>query len=143
MAVERFPPDDAREWLRLAGGDAVVAHARLPGAPLELFCFHAQQAAEKALKAVLLHLGIPFPRTHDLDLLLDLLEAHGILLPPEIREAGFLSQYAVQTRYPLSGPPVTTEHLTRALATADAVLRWAQDLVSAEPGAASAPAEDI
>ncbi len=43
----------------------------------EIFGFHAQQAVEKALKAWLAFLDVQYPRTHDLTLLLTLLEAHG------------------------------------------------------------------
>lgn len=42
----------------------------------EIFGFHAQQAAEKALKAWLSVLDVEYPRTHDLTMLLALLEAH-------------------------------------------------------------------
>jgi HEPN domain-containing protein len=38
----------------------------------EIFGFHAQQAAERALKAWLAHNGIRFPKTHDLKQLIDL-----------------------------------------------------------------------
>jgi HEPN domain-containing protein len=43
-----------------------------PDVYLEDLCFDAQQAAEKAIKAVLIHLGVRFPYVHDLSVLLDL-----------------------------------------------------------------------
>jgi HEPN domain-containing protein len=43
--------------------------------------FHAQQACEKCLKAVLASVGVEFPRTHDLLRLLELLDAQGITIP--------------------------------------------------------------
>ncbi len=46
-----------------------------------LICFHAQQAAEKALKAVLLHHKINFPLVHDLEALLTLLEKNVVCNP--------------------------------------------------------------
>jgi len=64
----------------------------------EDLCFDAQQAAEKALKAVLVVLGIQFRFVHDLAELLTLLDDHGVILPEEIREAAILTEYAVETR---------------------------------------------
>jgi HEPN domain-containing protein len=51
---------------------------------LEGLCFHAQQAAEKALKAVLIAKGIPPPKTHNIRILLDLLP-QDVILPKEFR----------------------------------------------------------
>ena len=52
MNGDRFPPDDAREWLRRARSNLSQAEGgvRLPGVCLEDLCFQAQQAAEKAMK---------------------------------------------------------------------------------------------
>jgi HEPN domain-containing protein len=49
--------------------------------------FHAQQAVEKSLKAVLVLAGVPFPRTHDLDFLLARAEGHRLEVPPRYRMA--------------------------------------------------------
>src|SRR5829696_10527795 len=54
MPPERRPPDDPREWLNRARSNLVRAQAILPGVYLEDLCFDAQQAAEKAIKAVLI-----------------------------------------------------------------------------------------
>ena len=67
----------------------------------EILGFHAQQAAEKALKAWLSALDVEYPRTHDLTMLLALLallEAHAqdVNLLFDIVE---LNSYAVQYRY--------------------------------------------
>lgn len=137
MSVERYPPDDPREWLRLARGDLALARAEVPDVPPELLCFHAQQAAEKAIKAVLLAEGIPFPRIHNLHRLLDLLEEQALPVPAEVREAGALTLYAVLTRYPFPEEPVSPEELGRALLRADAVVRWSQQRILA--GAESTP----
>ena len=63
---ERFPPDDPREWLNRARSNMAKAKNRVPDAYLEDLCFDAQQAAEKAIKAVMIVRGIDFPYTHDL-----------------------------------------------------------------------------
>ena len=64
----------------------------------EIFGFHAQQVAEKALKSWLALLGQVYPRTHDLGRLLTLLQAHEIQAA-QFEEVIELSPYAVQLRY--------------------------------------------
>jgi HEPN domain-containing protein len=63
MPPRRKPPDDPLEWLNRARSnlDMAKAGSRLRTVYFEDPCFEAQQAAEKAIKAVLLHLGIRFP----------------------------------------------------------------------------------
>lgn len=63
-------------------------------------CFHAQQCAEKYLKAKLNEAGLPFDKTHDLLKLLTqatTVEPGWAVLQPM---AIFLSDFAVQFRYP-------------------------------------------
>jgi HEPN domain-containing protein len=74
MKRERFTPDDPREWLNRARSNLIRAAScrGLVGVYLEDACFDAQQAAEKAIKAVLLSRSVEFPWTHDLGQLLDL-----------------------------------------------------------------------
>jgi len=84
MRNERFPPDDPREWMNRARSN--LARARIssesPEVYLEDLCFDAQQAAEKAIKAVLICLGVWFPYVHDLTQLLTLVEQAGQSIPP-------------------------------------------------------------
>lgn len=61
--------------------------------------FHAQQAAEKLLKAWLSHLGVNYPKTHQLVALLDLLEAQGKSLPGEFSNLTQLTPFATGFRY--------------------------------------------
>ena len=72
---EEVRRDLVRQWLGRAEEDLGVAeHLLKGGAPyLASVAFHAQQAAEKFLKARLVHHQVPFPKTHDLARLLDLL----------------------------------------------------------------------
>ena len=52
-------------WMEVARGDLAMARIDLPiHATYEMLCFHAQQAAEKSIKALLVRLGIEFPYTH-------------------------------------------------------------------------------
>ncbi len=76
MPQDRPVPGSAEDWLARAEGDLALARTPLPeGAFYEDLCFHAQQAAEKAIKAVYQHYGKRFRYTHDLDLRIGF--AHG------------------------------------------------------------------
>lgn len=125
------PPDggagEAAEWISHAASDLRLAQiAAADGQVLsEMAAFHAQQAAEKALKAVLVHHRADFPRTHDLRQLLELIESIGVQAPPEVAEADLLSPYAVSFRYPGHLEGVSAEMLREALDIAQAVLLWA------------------
>jgi len=74
----------------------VVSAARISN---EIFGFHAQQAAEKLLKALLSEFGIPFPRTHNLRLLMDLLADAGHPLPSSLADLDLLTAYGTLFRY--------------------------------------------
>ncbi|MGH7563709.1 MAG: HEPN domain-containing protein [Gemmatimonadota bacterium] len=65
----------------------------------EIFGFHAQQAVEKAIKAWLSLAGRQYPRTHDLEALLVLLEDGGATVPDDFWDLVDLSDFAVQLRY--------------------------------------------
>jgi HEPN domain-containing protein len=100
MPTERFPPDDPREWLNRARSNLAQAKAQHPDVYLEDLCFNAQQAVEKAIKALLLYRGVRFPYVHDLAELVSLLEAAGEEIPSRIHEAKQLTDFAVEARYP-------------------------------------------
>jgi HEPN domain-containing protein len=91
----------------------------------EDLCFETQQAAEKALKAVLLARGIKFRFVHDLAELLTSLEKNGITLPPEIREAAILTDYSVEARYPGPFETITEDEFRESLRIAETVVAWA------------------
>ena len=125
--------EDAREWISRARSDLALAQARPEGVYLEDLCFHAQQAAEKAIKALLIRNGIQFPYVHDLAALLTRLERATGDLPDSIRQAERLTQFAVEARYPGTAPPVGEEKYQEAVKLADEVVRWAEkQLKSAE-----------
>lgn len=65
----------------------------------EIVGFHAQQAIEKLLKALLISKIIPFRRTHDLGELIDLCSEHGIEVPDELNDVDELTPFAVEYRY--------------------------------------------
>ncbi len=122
---ERFPPDDPREWLGRARGSLTRARQRLPGVYLEDLCFDAQQAAEKALKAVLIALRVEFPYTHDLAQLLTLLQTNGVAVSDAIRQVARLSDYARIARYPSARAPVSESEYAAAIELAELAVAWA------------------
>jgi HEPN domain-containing protein len=125
---ERVKRDLVIQWIRSADGDFAAANRLLSGKdPLvEGAVFHAQQAAEKLLKAALVWHQVEFPKTHDIDRLTDLVETVDPDLADRVREASSLTPYAVETRYPRRLPALTLAEAREAVAIAgrvrDAVL---------------------
>ena len=124
---ERFSPDDPREWLNRARSNLALAKNRVPDVYLEDLCFEAQQAAEKAVKAVMLSRNINFPYVHDLALLLSILEEGGVTIPNKVRRAARLTPHAVDSCYPGVERPTSEEEYRDAVAIAEAVIRWAEE----------------
>jgi HEPN domain-containing protein len=93
----------AREWVDKAEADFAAAlllrksrkkHSR------DIVCFHLQQCVEKYLKSRLEVAGIPYPKTHDLERLLDLVLVVEPLWAPLRPTAIAITDYAVEVRYP-------------------------------------------
>ena len=93
--------EHARLLMEKAAEDLYVLRRLIgdPDAPDAAIGFHAQQAVEKLLKAVLTRQAISYSRTHDLAALLDLLEQNGIALPPDADRLPGLTPYAAEFRY--------------------------------------------
>jgi HEPN domain-containing protein len=87
-------------------------------------CFHAQQCAEKYMKALLISKGADFPKTHDLLLLNNLCSTNGILLEIDPKHLNTLADYAVRTRYPGNDP--TAEDAKEAIELARLVRDFAR-----------------
>jgi HEPN domain-containing protein len=90
----------------------------------EHLCFHAQRAAEKALKAVLVCHGVRVPRSHDLAYLAAMLPVD-VSMPVVLVDLPALTKYAVQQRYPGEAPPLTPKHRRCALQLAENAVAWA------------------
>lgn len=93
--------EHAQLLLRKARQDEIALEKLIadPSLPDEIIGFHAQQAIEKILKAVLTNCGLFYGRTHNLAELLKLLAANGFLLPEKFQEARRLTPFAVDFRY--------------------------------------------
>ena len=113
-----------REWVGKAEEDFLAATdlARRRKRPLlSSVCFHAQQGAEKYLKARIAEAGLPIRKTHDLEMLLDLLiplEPGWVSLRTALQD---LTDYAVDVRYP--GHAATKSEARRAVADCKLVRR--------------------
>ena len=119
---------EPKVWLRRAESNLRLARRKGRGIFLEDLCFQAQQAAEKALKALMIHLGSEYPKVHSLGLLLEKLEPH-VPVPDTIKEAVELSDYAIQTRYPGDYSPVTKAEYERSVELATRVVKWVKSQV--------------
>lgn len=129
MPHEEIEPGSPKDWLRHALSDLELAHiAPNEKILLEDLCFHAQQATEKALKAVLIANGIPFPKTHNIRTLLELLPQN-VTPSQEIQGASILTDYAVISRYPGNVEPVTEDEHQEAFRLAKAVFKWAEGII--------------
>ena len=122
MSDERDP----LAWVAKAEEDYALARASIRHKPLLAYgaCFHAQQCAEKYLKAMLVAREQTFPRIHDLLRLNALAETAGIALPVDMTQLDKLSFYAVLTRYP--GETPTSEEAREAVKIAQEVRRFAR-----------------
>jgi len=96
----------------------------LASGAIQGICFHAQQSAEKYLKAVLVSRRVYFPKTHDLVFLNQLCEQSGILSGFAVEDVALLTDFAVQVRYPGEEPDETDAR--RAVEIARSVRRFAR-----------------
>lgn len=120
-------PASPADWLAHAESDLNLARLAKDREDIlpEQVCFHAQQAAEKALKAVLLSRGIEFPLVHDIEVLVRIAEEKGLPLPAEIANASALTPYAVEARYPGYPEEITSADVHEAIDLAERVFGWA------------------
>lgn len=110
-----------QQWVAFADEDLRLARLALTlatGIPYRLLAFHAQQCAEKYLKAYLVSAGVDFPYTHNIRRLRELCEASagwtGVL-----DAADDLSVFATTARYPGEAAEVSREEALRAIALAE------------------------
>ena len=130
MLHENCLPGSPADWVRHAYSDLALSRAKelSDNILLEELCFHAQQSAEKSLKGLLVAKGIPFPKTHNIRTLLDLLP-EDITVPSEVEEAAILTDYAVMSRYPGTLEPVDEKEYRKALELAELVLHWVEKII--------------
>lgn len=127
------------EWLHKARADMELAEHLLsegihfPGA----IAFHCQQAAEKYIKAFLVWYEVDFPKTHDLEELLDLAETSNRDLAASLRDVIVLTSYGAELRYPGDRPDATPDEACEAVELARQVRDNILPLLPAESGGAN------
>lgn len=130
MRDESLSRPTARDWLRYAKGNLARARQEKPEeTPWAYMCFDAEQAVEKAVKAVLVLLDIEFPRTHEIGELLVLAKEAGTHVPEELWRAAELAGYATHARYPGGEQPATEDDYREAVRIAESIVGWAETIV--------------
>jgi HEPN domain-containing protein len=121
--------DQALRFLRLAERDykafLILKNEKEVGS--SIIYFHAQQAIEKFLKAVLISKKIDPKKTHDLNELAYLLQRHNLVLPVSIEKLSTLTPYAVIFRY--DDMEIETISREEAEAMIKTVQQWAESMV--------------
>jgi HEPN domain-containing protein len=134
---KQISPGSPEDWLTHAKSDLKIAKIAKEKEDIEILdeqiCFHAQQAAEKALKSILLFYGIPFPFIHDLTTLVRLIRDNNISMPEELRDVTSLTPYAVEARYPGYLGEITTNDVDEAIDIAKAAITWAESIILTPP----------
>ena len=130
-----MPPHDrldlARVLLARAIDDETLVRKVSPDTDIAdaIVGFHAQQAVEKLIKAVLAARGVAFMKSHALSYLIGLVEENEIEAPAEFSEADVLSPWAVEFRYEGDEPPALDR--PAALTLVEQVRMWAENEVNA------------
>ncbi|MFL5816875.1 MAG: HEPN domain-containing protein [Conexibacter sp.] len=126
---QRDGRDLARRLLRRADNDATLVRRVIDDADIAdaIIGFHAQQAVEKSIKAVLASREIEYGRTHQLHFLIRLLEEHEIDAPASVLDAVELNPWAVEFRYEEDDEPPLDRRAT--LAVIEEIRRWAGEAV--------------
>jgi HEPN domain-containing protein len=139
---------ESGRWLRQAEDDRVTAERLAELGIHYAACFFAQQAAEKALKAVLLHLGAESVRGHSVVDLCRLLASHAPGFAELVTVLAPLDAFYVPTRYPnglpggIASDVFQVEDSTRALRLARRATDAARRAISPPDGPTSPSNDD-
>ena len=124
---------ETENWLALAETDLGVAQHLFQTyypKPYEIICYHCQQAAEKAIKAVIIANGAKggLPKIHDLSFLLNQLKNMVEIDDKYYDYADTLTPYGVAVRYP-NELGLEERHAKEALRITSEILAWAQSII--------------
>jgi HEPN domain-containing protein len=121
--------EDYKAWLKRARSSLALAKTG-PDEEIifEDLCYQAQQAAEKALKSLLVFFDIDPERTHNLVNLTKELSKH-IAIPAEINDIVTLNDYAVQTRYPGDYTPIEETEYSKSIRIAEQCVKWVENSI--------------
>lgn len=119
------------QWISFANDDILFAEHGMKlesNTPYRLVAYHAQQCAEKYLKAFLVFHGVDFPYTHNIAALLELCADYADL-PETIHDAEELSQFAVSVRYPGEDEAVDQDEALRSIELARHLIKIIRPLL--------------
>ena len=108
---------DVGKWVQYALSDynAAVKMVRLHRpVPVEIVCYHCQQAAEKILKAYTIAKSATLTKTHDLVVLLNQCREHSAEFDKYAKPCIALTTYASLSRYP-ANVEITEQQMKQAL----------------------------
>jgi HEPN domain-containing protein len=116
-------------WIERAKSSLELAQAKIiRHIHYEDLCFQLQQAAEKALKGLLIYYGREPEFTHNIEILLKEIR-NFTPIPENIKEAVQLTNYAVQTRYPGEYEEITKEEYEDSIKIATLCLDWVENKI--------------
>lgn len=122
---------EVQDWLNFADMDWKVAkylYDSFYPKPLEIICYHCQQAAEKTIKALIVNKGTQggLPRSHDISFLLNQI-SNMYDIPERFYDYGdTLSPYGVASRYPHE-LFLEERNATKALQYSNEIMEWAKN----------------
>ena len=124
----------ACNWVDKAEEDLEMAVRALQGGPPlpASACFHAQQCAEKYMKALLISENICFKNTHDLFELAELLTRKWPAIEQLHRDLDQLGSFAVRVRYPGSQPAPPVEAAVRAHENAEQIKQFCRERLGSD-----------
>jgi HEPN domain-containing protein len=107
---------DHEKWFKKTEGDLLDIKNNFSAKEIAIdaACFHAQQAAEKYMKEYLVSKGTNFPKTHDLEMLLDLCAGKNLQFSELLPQIKSLNDYAILPRYPDEMDDLTVEDAQQA-----------------------------
>lgn len=125
---------ETKEWYDLALMDLGVAkhlESTYYPKPVEIICYHCQQAAEKGIKALIMHCGAEggMPKLHDLSFLLDQIKNKVSIEDKYYDYADTLTPYGVTIRYP-NELFLEERHTKKAIQYADEIIQWVDSIVN-------------
>ncbi len=121
------------QWIKYARTDLNLAKASIEISPeyKNGSAFHAQQSAEKIVKAYLTFKKARVSKTHDMDFLIKEVEKFDLSLAAKIKKAKNLTVYAVTYRYPdAEKKPLTVTKAKSAIKTAEDIFEKCLEAMS-------------
>ncbi len=124
---------EVQRWMEYAEKDLQVAKHLLNTffpKPLEIICYHCQQAAEKAIKAVYISLSLPggIPHKHDLTFLLEQMKKHVSVSEDMLDHADDLNSFSVIVRYP-NEIQIDEKKVLLSMQYAEEIIEWAKEAI--------------